>query len=111
MREAFSWSKNVYFMLSKLISLKFRVIFHSEIKQFDLSFFAFSLRLEDQNMEKRMGGIDCGKCVCVCVRGGCGLVRWNRGHTGSVFWGIFHSLSLAIGYASVYGCTSIPSSL
>ena len=54
-------------MLSKLISLKFRVIFHSEIKQFDLSFFAFSLKLEDQNMEKRMGGIDCGKCVCVCV--------------------------------------------
>ena len=53
-------------MLSKLISLKFRVIFHSEIKQFDLTFFAFSLKL-DQNMEKRMGSIDCRKCVCVCV--------------------------------------------
>ena len=88
-------------MLSKLISLKFRVIFHSEIKQFDLSFFAFSLKLEDQNIEKRMGGIDCGKCVCVCVcvcvcicmHGGCGLVKWNQGHTRSVFWGII-SLSV-----------------
>ena len=74
-------------MLSKLISLKFRVIFHSEIKQFDLTFFAFSLKL-DQNMEKRMGSIDCRKCVCVYVCGGCALVRCNRGHTRGVFWGI-----------------------
>lgn len=42
-------------MLSRLISLKFRVIFHSEIKQLDLSLFAFSLKLEDQDMEKKNG--------------------------------------------------------
>ena len=81
-------------MLSKLISLKFRVIFHSEIKQFDLSFFAFSLRLEDQNTEKRMGGIDCGKCVCVCV---CAWWMWSSQMESRSYWKcVLGDLSLSV---------------